>query len=341
MIINYENISFALVVRVQKSETPFINEFLEYYRHLGINKFYLVNTEPTNREFIANEISPEFKDTVQLINKRSKDTLYSCPNIALPKVSETFLLHIDLDEFLYLNGMRLDEFMKVEGLYDSQDKFIEYSFNWVMSPLCNEIYAPSINSILNKKYFFPSKGVKSLALTKNITTISCHKFDLIGQKKIKKYNCKVNNCFIFHVSSRGIFDIINKIQFGQYGNLKQSINPKKELSEFIFDKTSISIPARFILLAFQSRFTDYVIKCNFDYPKLKYKTDTNLLKEITLNSLENLLNKKIIEKDLEKIIIIKMNQLSIHPSLFHLYSKGEISLLNVLNCIIKDSKQQF
>jgi hypothetical protein len=77
---NNKDLSFALVTRLQKSETPYLNEFLEYYINIGIDKFYLVNTEPHNHEFIEQAIAPEFKDMICLLDKREEDFIdkFSC-----------------------------------------------------------------------------------------------------------------------------------------------------------------------------------------------------------------------------------------------------------------------
>lgn len=231
-------INFALVSRLQWIETPFLNEFLAYYKNLGIDRFYLVNTEPKNRELITNEISSKFKGMVELIDKRPEDGLNECPNGALKRIREKFLLHVDMDEFLYLDGMTLPEFINHEGLQGSNSKFVECFFNWVMSPLTQELYAPSIKEILSKKYFFPSRTGKSLARTQDIKRIKPHRFELYGKKTRKEYNPITSNYFVFHIAARGIFDILNKVQFSKFKDSKYSREPDKELFELIFNKTS-------------------------------------------------------------------------------------------------------
>tara|TARA_R110002111_G_scaffold107734_7_gene166347 strand:+ start:9103 stop:9597 length:495 start_codon:yes stop_codon:yes gene_type:complete len=164
----------------------------------------LVNTEPKNRELITNEISSKFKGMVELIDKRPEDGLNECPNGALKRIREKFLLHVDMDEFLYLDGMTLPEFINHEGLQGSNSKFVECFFNWVMSPLTQELYAPSIKKILSKKYFFPSRAGKSLARTQDIKRIKQHRFELYGKKTRKEYNPITSNYFVFHIAARGM-----------------------------------------------------------------------------------------------------------------------------------------
>ncbi len=328
--------TFALVVRTQKSETPFLNEFLEYYKYIGINSFYIINTEPNNRKFIENIISKEFKDMLTLIDKTDKDPINECQNIALAQVKETFLLHLDMDEFLYLDGMTLAEFITSEQLEHDKDNFLECSFNWLMTPLYDKLHESSIKKILNKNYFFPSGHVKSMYYTKDINNIGIQFSSLKSQNILKKsYSIQKDNIFIFHVSTRGLMDTFNKIQFSQFGGLKKSQEPKKELNEFIFDKSSKFLPNRFILVAFQSRFTSCIVKCKYSYPNLKHQTDIELLKKITLEGLVALLDKDVLEIDLEKYIYHKMDNYPIDMDLVEAYQKNETNLVGILQTISK------
>jgi len=189
--------SVGLVARLQITELPFLNEFLDYYVRLGVDKFYLINTEPDNKESIQLAIPSEFKSKVEVINKKAKDNLNSSLNCVLPKVGEAFLLNVDMDEFLYLNGLSLPEFISQEGLSGGNRDALECHFKWVMSPLCDELYAPSIFSILGKRKFFPSKDSKSLARVKNVVKIKSHCFVFFGASKTIKYDPVVSGCFMF------------------------------------------------------------------------------------------------------------------------------------------------
>lgn len=325
------NFTFAIVTRLQKSETPYLNEFLAYYKHIGINKCYLINTEPDNYEFIKQVISTEFKDMVSLLNQREQDNIKGCQDMVLPMVKETFLLSLDMDEFLYLDGMTLSEFVESEQLEKYKNEFLECAFHWVMTPLCDELYAHSIKSILEKKYFFPSQQVKTMYFSKDIVHIGEHKNSLKAPIGVNKtYKAQTSNCFIFHVSSRGVMDIINKIQFGKFKDLKESREPQSELNELIFSTSSNFLPSRFVLLAFQSRFRAYLIECDFHYPDLQYSTDTTLLKELTLNGLKSLLNRDVCEQDLKNLIYDKMNEYKISPDLVEAYSNEKIALMDAL-----------
>ncbi len=111
---------FALITRVQRSETPFLNKFFAYYRNLGVNCFYLVNTEPANRQAIEATVASEYHELVELIDKNSEDSLNECQNCGLPAVKEVFLVHVDMDEFLYLDGVLTAELCILAALANMQ-----------------------------------------------------------------------------------------------------------------------------------------------------------------------------------------------------------------------------
>lgn len=325
-----ESGDFALVTRLQKSETPFLNEFLAYYTNLGIHHFYLVNTEPQNGIFIKNSVAQEYSEKITFIDKQPEDTMRECQNRALPYIKETYLIHLDMDEFMYLNGMTLNEFIESEGLDRNNMESVECFFYWVMSPLCSELFAPSIGAILSKRYFFPSGAGKSLSRTQDIVKINNHNFELKGSKTIKEYDSRKKNCFVFHVSARGIYDIINKVQFWQFEDLKKASEPAKELSDLFFKKSSNFLPNRFILLSFQSKFEPHLIDVDFKFPLLDYKTDTNLLKKITFDGLKDQLDIEASPEDIEKTVVEKINRFQVPKHLVDLYAAGEINLLRVL-----------
>lgn len=326
-------ISFALVTRLLRTEIPYLNEFLSYYKHIGVDYFYLVSTEPEHSQEIINAVAKEYIDVVRLVDKNPKDNFNLCTNVALPMINETYLLHVDMDEFLYLNGQTLSEFIHSEALHEDNARNIECNFTWIMSPLCSELSAPSIQSILERKKFFHSTIKQSLMRTENIKTIRNHVFVPKTTKTQKQYDPIKTKYFIFHVSSRGMFDTINKIHYGKYETVKRSTNPKEDLLDLLYNTNSSSLPNRIILLAFQNKFSDHYIKINFKYPKLKYSTDLDVLNELTINGLKALFGKDIIDIDIRKVVLEKMDLYPIPKELVNEYAAGNITLLKALAAI--------
>tara|TARA_R110002111_G_scaffold99170_6_gene153321 strand:- start:42158 stop:42451 length:294 start_codon:yes stop_codon:yes gene_type:complete len=70
---------------------------------------------------------------------------------------------------------------------------------------------------------------------------------------------------------------------------------------------------------------------DFEYPKLEYGTNTELLKEITLNGLKGLLDVDVSEKELEKVVLDKLNRYEIPVELVDSYAAGNINLLTAID----------
>ena len=324
-------LNFALVSRVQWSEAPYLNEFIAYYVHLGCRTIYLVNTEPLNFDKLKNQVAEEFREQVKIINELDERPLDDSPNRALKKVEETFLLHVDMDEFLYLDGMSLPEFVEREGLQPFGREPLKIVFQWINTPLCNSLYSSSIKAIADQRYFFESVSVKCMGETREITSLAPHNMTYISRAKTIKYCPIKTNYFVLHFCSRGIFDIINKIQFGKYTDAKRSLNPGLELKELIFDESSTFLPNRFKLFAFLGRFNSHLVSPPVDYPSLGYETNVELLRTITDGGLEKLLHAKVVEGNLEKVVMKKVSEFHIPKNLVELYAAKKIGLLDVLN----------
>jgi len=331
-------ISFALISRFQYCETPFLNEFINYYVDLGVDHFYFVNTEPHNLERIKSHIAAEYLNQITIINRDDTTPFNQLANTALEHIKETFMLHLDLDEFLYLNGKDLRHFISelISPDADSDSHFTRshfthqaFTFRWILSPSYKYVYKDSIKNILSDNYFFPSRDCKTMALTKSIETIRDHTCKYKTEIYKKDFNIKDDNIFVFHVSSRGIYDIINKVQFSNLTNIKRSKNPSLELNKLIFNKKYKNLPARFISLAFQSRSQKHIVSINHNFPALRYITDTQLLEKITLEGLQTLLKKKVNKNDIDGIIS-KVRQFGIPEILVDQYASNEINLLHAI-----------
>lgn len=329
---NVQRFSFALVSRFQFCETPFLNEFINYYCDLGIDHFYLINTEPQNYEQIHSKIVQEYLQKISIINNDTGEPIRQCQNLALPFITETFTLHVDLDEFLYLNGKTLMEFITeyVDG--KNNPIYGAFTFRWVMSPCYKYLCKQSIKDILSDNYFFPSRERKTMALTAMIKEMKrSHFFRYKNDILQKDINVSKQNIFIFHLSSRGIYDIINKTQF-QFFPLKRDANPAKELHQLIFNNTSTQLPNRFVLLAFQSRFLKHTLPLSYTFPDLKYTTDTELLESITLEGLRRLLGRDVNNQDLHNITR-KLENFHMPSDLVDQYATFQISLKQVIKYI--------
>ncbi len=322
-----QNLNFAVVTRLQLCEMPFIDEFIEYYLKLGINKFYLINTEPQNEEKIR-LLLKKFESFIELITNYDVEMVNDCACLALEFISEDFTLHVDMDEFLYLDGKNLQQFISNFSSVESDTSKDAFVFNWIMSPEI-DAFCGSVSEIIRKRRFFVGNEVKTLAKTKVIKKIKNHRFDY--KWPLNEINLNENdNCFVFHVSSRGILDIINRIAFSQIKDNKTTANNKEELRQLMNDQ--YHLPPRFLLLAFQQKMISKKVDVNFELPDLASQTDVEHLRTLSKTVIYDKTGVCLSD---EKINFIrqKVKALYIPWYTITLYRNGMINFLTVIKIL--------
>ena len=164
--------TFALISRFMTSDIPYLPEWFEYYYRLGIDHFYLyyvdkryINVEHACQPHIGKNY------TIRLVNPRNRDINLVLRDIPY-SIKEDYCIHVDSDEFLWLNGMTLSQFVERYNTYNS------FTFPWLMCPN-RHAYSECLDDILkdseNPKYFVPM--TKMMARTDCIQFGNdCHSF---------------------------------------------------------------------------------------------------------------------------------------------------------------------
>lgn len=115
---NNKKVSFKGVAMcvIAKNENLYINEFLTYYKNLGIKKIFLYDNNDLFGENFTDVISNDIKSNfVELIDVRGKEEFQveaynDCYQKNLNKYS--WFLFVDVDEFLYIkNNISLTDFL--------------------------------------------------------------------------------------------------------------------------------------------------------------------------------------------------------------------------------------
>lgn len=114
------------IIAIARYERRYMEEWFEYHSDLGINKFFIINNEDEddkNQETLLNKLKQTYDITV--INVRGPEALkkigmqrgaynyaYNYIRMNEPVVGKVdWVTFIDLDEFLWLDGKRIDEFL--------------------------------------------------------------------------------------------------------------------------------------------------------------------------------------------------------------------------------------
>ncbi len=298
------NITTAVISRFMTIDLPYYSQWLEYYDKLGFDYFYLYYIDDYFEEDLEKVLTYFPKDKIQII-KVDKNKIY--PNAVFKKIllniKEEYVFNVDSDEFLYLGGMNIKQFL------NKFKKFNYFRFNWLMAPSLSE-KNNSLNDILfdkkSPKYFLVE--YKSLSKTKFINfknTKTPHNFVIKPnfRNNIKKFeslklNKKINNIknkfFIIHFCYRDMLDCF-------YKQLSQTLFLVKDKTiNYFFNDTITfkSMPKRF--LVYFSEIINKNQKINNININLNLTTSIN--NDYLLNTLKHKLNNKLIlNKYVERI----------------------------------------
>lgn len=200
--------SVGIVSRFMNIDLPYMSQWFEYYSVLNINHFYLYYIDNTffNIEELLNYF-PKNKVTIKQITlnsiQDSNSVFYDYPFT----IKEEYILHIDSDEYLYLNNENIYTFIQKNKDIDA------FYFSWYMCP-SNKIMIHNFNDVLkdknSKKYFI--NIYKVLFKNKDFYYIKGYTHDITFLNNVtKKY--MQNPYFLIHFSYRGIYDCYYKYKY--------------------------------------------------------------------------------------------------------------------------------
>jgi hypothetical protein len=172
--------------------------------------------------------------------------------------------------------------------------------------------------------------VKTLARRNAVKGIGCHIFEYNRPVVQRDFRFNEGDAFLLHFSSRGIFDIVNKIQYGRLNNIKTEASPASALDKLLKQRRRGRLPSRLLSLALQSRLENYRVDCVCDTRNRKYGTDVELLKEITLGGLQSLLGRKVVESEM-LTVISKVEDQKIPHRVIALYGEGRVTIMEAIN----------
>jgi hypothetical protein len=233
--------SVAVISRIYIGEIPYIDAFIEHYFKIGISKLYLVITNLADENCIKEYLKHK-SYAIEFINSNldeNESITMDSMNYTLEYVKETYLLHIDIDEYLDIHP-----FESINHLVEhiNCDKI---HFNWAITVFdgnCDTNLA--CRGMTHRKK--PFKTLCKTALIKNFTS-NGHDFDTVTP-----VNSVESTNYLIHYWGRTFNDILIKIIYGdRFKDLKSS--KLQELLDMIEYNSNKFIPVRLKMLALLSR----------------------------------------------------------------------------------------
>ncbi len=222
--------TFALVSRMMNIDLPYQSEWFEYYDKLGVNHFYIYYHDST---FYDLESTLTYYPKSKVVLQKIESGAIKNPNelwIEFPfTIQDDYILHVDSDEYLYLQNMKLAQF--VQKFPDFQ----YYSFLWYMCPSHKRVHH-SLQEILDDKslhkYF--ALYYKSMALRSHVEFLRDNSHDFLIKKSVQKRTFS-NDFFIIYFSYRNQYDCYYKTFHQRILNhvdgKEDFIHPEKKLWE--------------------------------------------------------------------------------------------------------------
>jgi len=228
----------AVAIRMYIGEIPYIKMFLDYYRNIGFDRAYLIITNKSETEMIQTYLQAYAPFITYIISPVRTIRLPILSELLAKAVTETYLLHVDVDEFLDISPHKtIAKALKEEP----GSKFHFYWHITVNDGLSNPARAFDAH--------FSSKPHKTMCKTSLIKTWKdSHNCETLSPVLTIKSRFPLIHCY-----GRSFNDILIKCMTGRnYVNKQKNTN----IGEIIRAATTSSvnnIPNRIKMLALVSR----------------------------------------------------------------------------------------
>ena len=219
--------TFAVLTRGMYDESPFLEEFVGYYLSLGFDQIYFINSD-IRLGYVSQCLNPEMSARVTVIDSPNVGPDWQEPalNNALRMISETWVLVVDLDEFLVLHGQSIQEYVSRQSLNCSKLRF-----RWLLALSTNYCEA-SVFDLTDGPLYASNTG-KVMVRRSCVGLLGLHDASTIDGSEVK---CTIDYAvdpFILHVACRGFLDLISRIVGRNYGNDKAGTEQEDRLRRFL------------------------------------------------------------------------------------------------------------
>lgn len=248
------------VCAIMKNEGPYLVEWLEFHKLVGVERFYLYNNNSTDNTVNILDVYTDrgeviLHDWPLEINQQLKAYTHCLKNY---KTESEWIAFIDLDEFLFPT--------EKDNLQEILEEFVGYSgigVNWLMFGTSNHEKKTKGLQIENytkraKNNYAPNKAIKSIVnSSKTIRPLNPHHFlhskgrlvtenkeRIIGHRKTKSHSVK--KIRINHYFTRSKEESREKMMRGRADNNKKRSWSQFESADYTMNKVKDLTIQRFL-----------------------------------------------------------------------------------------------
>lgn len=144
------------LVGIVKNEGPYLREWIEYHKLLGISKFYIYDNSSTDD---TAEILKELAADSNIVYQRVSGVAHQMDvyNDALAKArkNEEYLFFLDADEFVFLQDSSAKLLGAVQAIFSQDPAVGGVAINWLIFGSSN--YEKKPQGLVTQNYFWRSK----------------------------------------------------------------------------------------------------------------------------------------------------------------------------------------
>lgn len=98
----------SVISRIHIGELPYVNAFIAHYKRIGVDSIYLIITKANELEQIKNYLQSagSFVKYISVELKAGESISMDNMSYILQDISEDYILHIDIDEFLDVSSIK-------------------------------------------------------------------------------------------------------------------------------------------------------------------------------------------------------------------------------------------
>jgi len=218
--------SLGIITRAYDAEAPYIVSFIEYYLNLGVQEVHIV--VPKGNKFgTLKGLCQPYNDVYVYTDydvEKFNNPLVGVQNVALPKISSTHILSVDIDEYLLSSD--------IEHLL-AHDYVL---FDWIITPYGNEVSG--------KLAGFIDKQCKYLVKKSICNFLGEHESQVSNGVRPVRAQEKLN-----HYVYRSFSDLFLKCSMSKYGDYQSTLS--EQFVQGVEDCTKL--PLKFKMAAIYSR----------------------------------------------------------------------------------------
>lgn len=144
------------LVGIVKNEGPYLREWIEYHKILGISKFYIYDNSSTDKTAeVLKELATDCNVVYQKVSGVAHQMDVYNDALEIARKSNEYLLFLDADEFIFLQDNSTSLLESIKEIFCKDSHIGGIAINWLIFGSSNYQQKPA--GLVTQSYFLRSK----------------------------------------------------------------------------------------------------------------------------------------------------------------------------------------